>query len=207
MHWEDGHLRVRHRRFQAEIDPHAGTARFFRSSPDGYAVTAVLRAALLARLPVEGGVALHAAGLLVRASGVAFFGPSGAGKSTLAAAAPYAVLSDELVVLSKASGFRLMPSGFWSSASPGRRLSEDAPLRALVELARADAFVLERLPPPVALRRLLAVATIPPVEHLWGHALRLLREVVDITPVYRMGWALPNPPWERLAAGVLADPD
>ena len=204
MHWRDGRLAIRHRRFQAEVDPHAREARLFRVSPDGYAVTAVLRAALLARLPLEGGVALHAAGLVIGDCGVAFFGPSGAGKSTLATAAPYTLLSDELVVLSKASGLRLMPSGFWSSVSPPGAPGEGAPLRALVELAKADSYVLERLPRPTALRRLLTVATVPPAECLWERALELLREVVDETPVYRMGWALPAPPWERLTAELLS---
>jgi hypothetical protein len=205
MCWRDRRLRIVHPRFQAEIDPYARTARLFRVFADGYAVTAVLRAALLATLPVEGGLALHSAGLVMGDSGIAFFGPSGAGKSTLAAAAPYAVLSDELVVLSKTAGFRLLPSGFWGTGSPHRRNDEGVPLRALVELTRASTFLLERLPPAIAVRRLLPVATVPPAGCLWEKALGLLLQLVDRTPVYRMGWALPAPPWERLCAELLAD--
>jgi hypothetical protein len=204
MCWQERRLRIVHRRFQAEIDPHARSVRVFRASADGFALTAVLRAALLACLPLEDGLALHATGLVMEDAGVAFFGPSGAGKSTLAAAAPYAVLSDELVVLSKAAGFRLLPSGFWSTVPPHRMENEGAPLRALVELDKASTFTLERLPPPIALRRLLTVATVPPANCLWERALQLLREAVDRTPVYRMGWALPAPPWERLRTALLA---
>jgi hypothetical protein len=204
MCWQDRRLRIVHRRFQAEIDPYARSARVFRVSADGFALTAVLRAALLACLPLEDGLALHATGLVMEGAGVAFFGPSGGGKSTLGAAAPYTVLSDELVVLSKAAAFRLLPSGFWSSVSPPGRPIEGAPLRALVELDKASTFTLERLPPAIALRRLLTVATVPPADCLWEQALRLLREAVDRTPVYRMGWALPAPPWERLRTELLA---
>ena len=205
MGWRDGRLGIRHRRFQAEIDPYARTARLFRFSADGYAVTAVLRAALLARLPVEGGLALHAAGLVMGPWGVAFFGPSGAGKSTLAAAAPYGVLSDELVVLSKAAGFHLRPSGFWSTLSPRPPEGGGVPLRALVELVKADTFALERLRPAAAFRKLLPVATVPPADCLWEEALRLLREVVEVVPVYRMAWALPAPPWDRLRRELSGD--
>ncbi len=201
--WAGDRLLCSHATFTAEIDPFAPRARLFRREARAYPVGAVVRTAMMARLPVIGGLPLHAAGVVVGGRGVAFFGPSGAGKSTLAATAPGAVLSDELVAVAPGRPFELVRSGFWGEGrESGRALP--APLGALVDLAKGPAFRLTRLRPAEAVGRVLASTPVPLAAPLWARALSVAAELVRAVPVYRMEWTPAEPPWERLA-GALAE--
>lgn len=196
--WVDGRLRVSHRSFTAEVDPFASRARLQRREPRAYPLETVVRTALMARLPLVGGLPLHAAGVALGGRGVAFFGPSGAGKSTLAATSPEPPLSDELVAIAPGRPFTLVRSGFWGEAMRSAGATP-APLALLVELAKGAAFRVEALRPAVAAGRLLASVPVPHVQDLWQRALEVAGELVARVPVVRMEWAPEAPPWQALA--------
>jgi len=198
---EGGRLRVTHRRHLAELDLEALEGRLWREGPDDGALEAALRVALSARLPSLGGLPLHAAGLVLDDAGWVFFGPSGAGKSTLSSLAPGPVLSDEFVAVTLDPG-SLRATGFWGELDGERRAPAAAPLAALVELARGEAFRLERLPPETALRRLLGVLLVPPLPRVWGEAMALAGRVAREMPVGRMEWTPAAPPWDDLRAAL-----
>jgi hypothetical protein len=201
--WEDGRLLVSHRAFVAEIRPAEATARLFRREERAYPLEAVVRTAMMARLPLVGGLPLHAAGVIADGRGLAFFGRSGAGKTTLAATSPHPVLSDELVALGPGDPPTLVRSGFW-----GEGRSEDrpasAPLAALVALGQGPAFNLQRLPAMEAVRVLSAAVPVPLAAPLWSRALAVVASTVDRVPVYRMEWTPREPPWEHLARELKA---
>jgi hypothetical protein len=200
----DGRVRVLHCRFLGEVDPHARATLFYRREPSPGGLAIVMRVALSCQLPLAGSLPLHAAGVLLDGRGLAFFGPSGAGKSTLASTFDGPVLSDELVAVC-GEPYELSSTGVSGSLGETRATPGSGPLLALVELAKADAFSLELLPPRVARRRLLDVIQVPLENRLWCAALSALGRLVHAVPVYRMEWTRSEPPWARLrewAAGI-----
>lgn len=200
--WDGERLLCSHASFTAEIDPFAGRARLHRREDRAYPLEAVVRTAMMARLPLLGGLPLHAAGVAVAGRGVAFFGPSGAGKTTVAATSPHPVLSDELVAVVAGSPFRLVRSGFWGEGRGGRTVP--APLALLVDLAKGDALAFTPLDASRAAGRLLASTPVPLAPPLWSKALGVAARIVAAVPVYRMEWSPAEPPWERLG-GMLAE--
>lgn len=202
VHADGRRLRVTHRRLLAEIDLDSLEGRLQRSAPDDGSIEIVLRVALSARLPLLGSLPLHAAGLVADGGGIAFFGPSGAGKSTLSGLAPFPVLSDELVAVALAPP-TLRATGFWGEMAQAAPAPVEAPLAALVELAKGPGFRLERIGPPAALRRLLGVLLVPPLPRAWSEAVALADRLVRERPVYRMEWTPAEPPWDRLRDGLL----
>jgi hypothetical protein len=200
--WADGRLLCSHRSFTAEIDPTAGRARIQRREERAYPLEVVIRTAMLARLPLLGGLPLHAAGVVLEGGAIGFFGPSGAGKTTLAASCPGTVLSDELVAISPGDPFTLVRSGFWGEGRGPARVG-GARLVALVALSRGPSFCLTRLGAAEAVRSLVGSMPIPLAPPLWSRALAVATDVVSHVPVYRMAWTPSEPPWERLT-GALA---
>src|SRR5262249_44795999 len=97
--WVEGRVRISHGAFVGEVDPIGARGRLHRSVPEAFPLEITLRMAMAARLPLLGGLPLHAAGIVIEGRALAFFGPSGAGKSTLAGLSPHPVLSDELVAV------------------------------------------------------------------------------------------------------------
>jgi hypothetical protein len=199
--WSDGRLLCSHRSFTAEVDPFSGQVRLHRREERAYPLEAVIRTAMMARLPLLGGLPLHAAGMVVEGRGVAFFGPSGAGKTTVASTSPFPVLSDELVAVAPGRPFDLVRSGFWGEG-PASGRTGPAPLSLLVDLAKGPALRLTRLRPAEAAGRVLASVPVPLAPPLWSRALAVAAALVRELPVYRMEWTPAEPPWERLA-GVL----
>jgi hypothetical protein len=187
----------------AELDPMGLTGRLFRRSPGRAGLEITLRTALCSCLPFEGGLPLHAAGVVAEGRGVVFFGPSGAGKSTLAALSPYPVLSDELVAVIAARPFALTASGFWGSGDEGRCREGAWPLAALVHLDKGPRLSLERLGWRRALARLVEVVMVPPAPLLWAPVLHVLGKVLQDIPVYRLTWALDHPPWTEIRERLL----
>jgi hypothetical protein len=209
--WVDERVRVKHARFLAELDPIGRSGRLFRRSRGGGALEITLRTVLCSRLPFEGGLPLHAAGIVADGQGIAFFGESGAGKTTLASRSPHPVLSDELVAVVPAhSGtgppdppvavgpFVLTASGFWGTGEQDRTSGKPCPLAALVELAKGAPFRLDRLEPRAAIARLVRVIMVPPGPPLWSAALAVLGRLVHAVPVYRMAWSPERTPWPDL---------
>jgi hypothetical protein len=195
--WLAERLLASHRSFIAEIDPYAARARLQRRAERAYPLETVVRTALMARLPLVGGLPLHAAGVVLEGRGVAFFGPSGAGKTTLAASAPVPVLSDELVAIAPGRPFTLVRSGFWGEGRPSGGASR-APLGLLVDLAKGPALRVEPLRPSVAAARILASVPVPHAPRLWQATLAVVAELVGATRVVRMAWSPTAPPWQVL---------
>jgi len=199
VRWLGGRLRVGHRRLRAVLDPFARRGTLERDASVGWPVEVSLRVALAARLPLEGGLAIHAAGVALDAGGFVFFGPSGAGKSTLAAAAPGPVLSDEMVAVTRReSGYALESTGFWGTLGAAVAPPDPFPLRALVELGKAPTLRFDRLDPRTALRRLIPCALVPPGPPLWNAALAVMGRLTRDVPVLRMDWCPDQPPWRAL---------
>jgi hypothetical protein len=195
--WSGERLFVSHESFVAEIDAIGSRARLHRREERAYPLETVIRTSLMARLPLEGGLPLHAAGVVLRGRGVAFFGASGAGKTTLAATASDPVLSDELVAIAPGRPFSLVRSGFWGEGRPSAGTAP-APLSLLIDLDRGDELKLERLRPAVAAARILASVPVPHASALWRRALGVVAELVQATPVVRMAWSPQAPPWAEL---------
>jgi hypothetical protein len=208
--WVDERVRVSHARFLAELDPIGRSGRLFRRSPGAGALEITLRAVLSSRLPFEGGLPVHAAGIVADGRGIVFFGVSGAGKSTLAGLSPYPVLSDELVAVvpgpSGTGSFALTASGFWGTGEREGASERPAPLVALVELARGTRFKLDRLATREAIARLVRVVMVPPGPPLWSAALAVLGALVREVPVYRMAWSPDEPPWPDLLGELSRSP-
>ena len=199
--WSDGRLRASHTSFTAEIHPTEAWARLHRREDRAYPLEAVVRTAMMARLPLVGGLPLHAAGVVAPEGGVAFFGPSGAGKTTLSDTSPHPVLSDELVAVGPGAPPSLVRSGFWGEARGGGRPAR-APLAALVSLDQGPAFGLTRLGPTDAVRLLTAAVPVPLAVPLWSAALAVAIDLATRVPVYRMSWTPSEPPWDRLAEAL-----
>lgn len=200
VRWLADRVRIGHRRFRAVLDPAARYGTLRRDASVGWPLEISLRVALAARLPLEGGVALHAAGVAMGGVGFAFFGPSGAGKSTLAAGAPGLVLSDEMVAVTRtAAGYALVGTGFWGTLGATETAPKPFPLRALVELDKAPTLRLDRLDPRTALRHLVPCVLVPPGPPLWRAALGVAGRLTRDLPVFRMAWSPAEPPWDRLA--------
>jgi hypothetical protein len=187
----------------AELDPVGLTGRLFRRSPRRGGLEITLRTALCSRLPFDGGLPLHAAGVVAEGRGLVFFGPSGAGKSTLAALSPHPVLSDELVAVIAARPFALTASGFWGSRDEGRCRGGAWPLAALVHLAKGPRLSLERLGWRHALARLVEVVMVPPAPFVWAPALKVLGKMLQDIPVYRLTWAPDHSPWTEIRERLL----
>ena len=196
--WEGERLLCSHRSFTAEIDPFGAHARLHRREERAYPLEAVIRTAMMARLPLLGGLPFHAAGIVVDGWGVVFFGPSGAGKTTVASTSPFPVLSDELVAVAPGRPFDLVRSGFWGEGR-GDGHSAKAPLALLVDLAKGPALRLTRLRPAAAAGRVLGSVPVPHAPPLWSRALAVVADLVQRVPAYRMEWSPAEPPWERLA--------
>lgn len=201
--WSEGRLLCSHRSFTAEVEPFSGRVRLHRREERAYPLEAVIRTSMMARLPLLGGLPLHAAGVAIEGRGVAFFGPSGAGKTTVASTSPFPVLSDELVAVAPGRPFGLVRSGFWGEG-PARGRTGPVPLALLVDLAKGPGLRLTRLRPPEAAGRLLASVPVPLAPPLWSRAVAVAAELVREVPVDRMEWAPAEPPWERLAGALAA---
>lgn len=101
------------------------------------------------------GILFHAAGVVHRGQGYAFFGLSGSGKTTATRLSPNdLVLNDDLILLRPgASGWEMWATPFGENRSPGQ---DTAPLRALFRLIQAPQDRIERLSPGSALGELVA---------------------------------------------------
>lgn len=194
-------VRLRHHDFSARLDLAADRGALRRHSDLSYPLEIILRTAMCCRLPLVGGVALHAAGLVVDGRGAVFFGPSGAGKTTIARAAPYPALSDELVAIHQ-DPWRLMATGYWGELGDRRVERGEAPLAGLFSLAKGVGLELICLEPADAFRRLLPVVVLPTVPDLWQRATTVLARLVRELPVRTMVWSLRDTPWAELAGVV-----
>ncbi len=107
----------------------------------------------------DGGVLLHAAGLLTAGRAILFTGASGSGKTTVVALSPQATaLSDDLVVLRPgAAGWTAYGTPFWNpetAARPGQTAS--GPVAGIYRLVKDQDVYVEALSPAAAAAELVA---------------------------------------------------
>lgn len=173
---------VEHRRFRAEIDPF--TSRIVSTSEDPEVLPMILRTALSCRLPFEGGVLLHSAGVVLDGRAYLFHGVSGAGKSTISSLLPGALLSDELVSV---RDLHARATGFWGTLDDRDAPRGAFPIAGLIALDRGAGVTLTPLPPPEAMRALLLVTVVPPHPRLWTPALRVVEQLAHARN-FRLAW-------------------
>ena len=108
----------------------------------------------------QGGLLLHACGVVRRGRAFVFFGASGVGKSTVAGLSrAWTVLSDDLVLVEPAAtGYEAGGVPFRGSAWDAPRVNARAPLAGLYALRQAPAHALRDLPLAEATARLAASA-------------------------------------------------
>jgi len=193
---EDGHVRIAHSRLSAIIDPLAYFASLHRGDrSNAFAVEVALRTALGCRLPLEGGLLLHSAGIVIDGGAYLFYGVSGAGKSTLASYMQH-VLSDELVAVQR--GYA-RATGFWGTLDAIDAPGGTYPLRATIELGRGDGVTLTQIDAKRARKALLLVAVVPPHQQLWMQTFDVI-ESLSRLPAFRLEWT----PSRENAAGVVS---
>jgi len=181
---DDDCVYIRHSRFAAVIDPFAHEASLHREDrANAFAIEVVLRTALGCRLPMESGLLMHTAGIVIDDGAYLFYGVSGAGKSTLAGFMRN-VLSDELVAVQR--GFA-RATGFWGTLDAIDALAGTYPLRATIELGHGNGVSLEPINAHDARRKLLMVAVVPPHQQLWMHTLEVIESLARV-PAFCLEW-------------------
>jgi hypothetical protein len=109
----------------------------------------------------DGGLLLHAAGLIRNGEGYVFFGPSGAGKTTTTRLSQdeAIILSDDLVILRpRGDHVRLFGVPFKGELSAAPRANQEAPLKAIYRLRQDDRHAVVPLAHTRAVAELVASA-------------------------------------------------
>ncbi len=155
-HFKDGIGHLLAPGFTGWIDPAQGKAHLeaHRGANAGD-LSIFVRTSLALQAFAQRGILFHAAGVVRRGQGYAFFGLSGSGKTTATYNSPDSVvLNDDLILVRPgASGWEMWATPFGENRSPGQ---DTAPLRALFRLIQAPRDRIERLSPGSALGELVA---------------------------------------------------
>lgn len=138
-----------------------------KSQPDWMplqVINPIVEACLLTRLARDGGLLLHAAGLLTQQGGLVFTGASGAGKSTISefyAARGARVLSDERIILRSIEGVLQVFGTPWPGSGTHAR-NECGPLAGLFCIRHGmDGHTLHRMSPAKAASFVLPQCFLP----------------------------------------------
>jgi len=140
------------------------------------------------------GLILHGAGGTIKTRGVIFAGPSGAGKSTLArllSTSPgHELFSDDRMAVRQLDG-RWQAHGTPWPGEAGIARNRNIDLAAVVFLRQAAQPSLRRLPPDLALTRLLPVGAIPWHGRGWiDKGLAVCDDLIRDIPMYEFGFSL-----------------
>jgi hypothetical protein len=152
----------------------------------------------------EGGIMLHAAGVVHDGHGRVFCGPSESGKTTvarLAGARP--VLSDESVVVRPgADGYRVCATPFFGEAGPVPTQSRgDAPLAAIYFLRKSRTFAHRRLARRDAVQRAFSQVFLPKGVAAIAEAILVnLDAMTAAVPCFELEFAARGELWSYLDA-------
>ncbi len=161
-----------------------------RSYPLAYPLDEVI---FLHRIVREGGLLLHACGLVHEGLARVFTGPSGAGKTTISRLAMRhagaRVLSDDRIVLRPAGskGVRIWGTPWHGDGELSERAS--APLTAIHAIRHASRIIPEPLAGAAAVAAVLGNAFVPAHDPVGtAHALDFAAHLVERVPVMRLGF-------------------
>jgi hypothetical protein len=188
--FDDAILRFTAQHCLGFIDARQGVGHVSITAPHPFApVDYVLRAALALLAFEAGGLLFHAAGLVRRGAGYAFFGYSGSGKTTVARVSTDAVvLNDDLVVLlPQADRWELAATPFSNPTQVSPRGPQTVTLAALYRLEQDRSVFVEPIDPAAAMAEVIASS--PVVSADPDRALGLLTRIEDLirrVPVQRL---------------------
>jgi hypothetical protein len=150
----------------------------------------------------DGGILLHASAVVDRGRAWVFSGPSGSGKTTIAGlAGARRVLNDETIALRSGSrGWSACATPFYGSGGPTMaRANEQAPLRALCFLRKADRFAHRRLSPAEAVARAFPEVMLPKRDgRVAEQLLAALVTLAALVPAYDLAFAPRAALWDYL---------
>ncbi|MGX9727750.1 MAG: hypothetical protein ACTFAK_10655 [Candidatus Electronema sp. VV] len=138
------------------------------------------------------GLIIHAAGGSIKGKGMVFPAVSGTGKSTLShLLLPYPenqLFSEERIIMRRMDdNWRLWGTPWHGTGVIAR--NESAPLNALVFLNQAPETKISKLPPSVALRRLLETVSIPWYSQEWtDKGLTVCESLLRTIPAYELAF-------------------
>lgn len=157
-----------------------------------HVINPIVEACLLTRLARDGGLLLHAAGLLTAQGGLAFTGASGAGKSTISdfyAARGARVLSDERVILRMVEGAMQVFGTPWPGTGRHAR-NQHAPLTGLFCIRHGkNGHALRRMPANTAASFILQQCFLPHWDRLaLDNTLAFLGTLIERIPCYELAF-------------------
>ncbi len=141
----------------------------------------------------EGGLILHAAGIVKDNRAYIFFGPSQSGKSTVAQLSKdYIILSDDLIVIKRINGScKVFGTPYWDRLKESQGKRGVFEIAGLFKLVKDNKTCLKRLPYSQGLAEVLTLPGIPkehqPIAKLLSISSLLIREA----PCYELHF-LPN---------------
>lgn len=141
----------------------------------------------------EGGLILHACGIVKDNKAYIFFGPSQSGKSTVAHLSKgYTILSDDLIVVKRVNGScKVFGTPYWDRLKESQGKKGVFEIAGLFKLVKDNKTYLKRLSYSQGLAEVLTLPGIPkelqPIDRLLNISSHLIRE----TPCYELHF-LPN---------------
>ena len=199
--WEDGHYSLVSSPARAEGDLVDGRVRF-RTAPGPALNPDLFRLLCGFLLLQDGGILLHASSVVDKGRAWVFSGPSGSGKTTIAGlAGGRRVLNDETIALRPGSrGWTAGATPFYGSGGPEMaQANEQAPLRALCFLRKADRFAHRRLSPAEAVARAFPEVMLPKRDdRVAEHLLAALSGLAARVPAYDLAFAPRAALWDYL---------
>ena len=199
--WNDGHFSLVSAPARADGDLACGRVRF-RTGPGPALNPDLFRLLCGFLLLQDGGVLLHAAAVVDRGRAWVFSGPSGSGKTTIAGlAGDRRVLNDETIALRpRLRGWTVCATPFYGSGGPEMaRANEQAPLRALCFLRKADRFGHRRLSPAKTVARAFPEVMLPKRDgRVAEHLLAALATLASQVPAYELAFAPHAALWDYL---------
>jgi len=137
----------------------------------------------------QGGLVLHACGVISNRRAFVFYGPSGSGKTTVAClSSDRTILSDDIVIVKKQNGkFRAFGVPFRGDLPEAPRTNDSADLAGIFILHKATENRLEPLPISLAAARLTAcVPFVMSEPHNAQRVMRVANELATSVPRYAL---------------------